>query len=60
MVSDLLKGWQDDFATVKSRGMVLELFEKKRDAIPPHSTPPQALMVGMSNWSNKPLEKFGV
>jgi hypothetical protein len=28
---------------LKGRGMVLGLFEKKRDAIPPHPAPPQAL-----------------
>jgi hypothetical protein len=36
MVSNLLKRWQDDVVTVKGRGMVSGLFEKKRDAIPPH------------------------
>jgi hypothetical protein len=28
---------------LKGRGMVSGLFEKKRDAIPPHPAPPQAL-----------------
>jgi hypothetical protein len=32
MVSNLLKRWQDDFATVKRQ----RLFEKKWDVIPPH------------------------
>jgi hypothetical protein len=36
VVSHLLKRWRDDFATVKCRGMVSGLIEKKRDAIPPH------------------------
>jgi hypothetical protein len=42
MFSNLLKRWRDDFATVK-RQVVSGLFEKKRDAIPPHPAPPQAL-----------------
>jgi hypothetical protein len=29
---------------LKGRGMVSGLFEKKRDAIPPHPAPPQALV----------------
>jgi hypothetical protein len=29
---------------LKGRGMVSGLFEKKLDAIPPHPTPPQALL----------------
>jgi hypothetical protein len=32
---------------LKGRGMVLGLFEKKRDAIPPHPTPLQALVVAI-------------
>jgi hypothetical protein len=31
---------------LKGRGMVSGLFEKKRDAIPPHPVPPQALTIG--------------
>jgi hypothetical protein len=46
VVSHLLKKKRDDFATVKGRGMVSGLFEKKRDAIPPHPAPSQALKVG--------------
>jgi hypothetical protein len=30
---------------LKGRGMVLGLFERKRDAIPPHPAPPQALVI---------------
>jgi hypothetical protein len=30
---------------LKGRGMVSGLFEKKRDAIPPHPAPPQALYI---------------
>jgi hypothetical protein len=36
MVSNLLKRWQDDFATVKRRRDGFGLFEKKWDAILPH------------------------
>jgi hypothetical protein len=43
VVPHLLKRWRDDFVTVKCRGMVSGLFEKKRGAIPPHPDPHQAL-----------------
>jgi hypothetical protein len=36
MVSNLLKMWRDDFTTVKRQKDISGLFEKKRDAIPPH------------------------
>jgi hypothetical protein len=35
------------FRLLKGRGMVSGLFEKKRDAIPPHPAPPQALRIGV-------------
>jgi hypothetical protein len=35
---------------LKGRGMVSGLFEKKRDAIPPHPAPPQALTVCKSYY----------
>jgi hypothetical protein len=35
---------------LKGRGMVLGLFEKKRDAISPHPVPPQALQMGHDEW----------
>jgi hypothetical protein len=47
MISNLLRRWQIDFATLKGRGMVLGLFEKKQDAILPHCAPPQALVIIM-------------
>jgi hypothetical protein len=34
---------------LKGRGVVSGLFEKKRDAIPPHPAPPQALGPGNVN-----------
>jgi hypothetical protein len=54
VVSHLLKKKRDAFKSakkgggiilrlLKGRGMVSGLFEKKRDAIPPHPAPPQAL-----------------
>jgi hypothetical protein len=33
---------------LKGRGMVSGLFEKKRDAILPHPTPPQALVIAVT------------
>jgi hypothetical protein len=44
MVSNLLKRWRDNFATVK-RQRDSGLFEKKWDAIPPNPTPPQAMYI---------------
>jgi hypothetical protein len=35
---------------IKGRGMVSGLFEKKRDAIPPHPAPPQALPLMIRNY----------
>jgi hypothetical protein len=44
MVSNLLKSGGMILRLLKGRGMVSGLFEKKRDAIPPHPAPPQALV----------------
>jgi hypothetical protein len=41
----LLKKKRDDFATLKGKGVVSGFFEKKRDAIPPHPAPPEALVI---------------
>jgi hypothetical protein len=59
VVSHLLKKKRDGFKSakkgggmilplLKGRGMVSGLFEKKRDAIPPHPAPPQALLMILS------------
>jgi hypothetical protein len=34
---------------LKGRGMVSGLFEKKREAIPPHPAPPQSLLITEKN-----------
>jgi hypothetical protein len=45
---------------LKGRGMVSGLFEKKRDAIPPHPAPPQALIIGQKIGSLVALFIIGV
>jgi hypothetical protein len=46
MVSNLIKkGGGMILLLLKGKGMVSGLFEKKRDDIPPHPAPPQALAV---------------
>jgi hypothetical protein len=37
MVSNLLKRWQDDLATIKKQRYGFKFFEKKWDTIPSHS-----------------------
>jgi hypothetical protein len=43
---------------LEGRGMVSELFEKKRDANPPHPAPPQALFFFFAESSRRYQENF--
>jgi hypothetical protein len=43
---------------LKGRGIVSGLFEKKRDAMPPHPVSPQALVVRVLNFATSKKEKL--
>jgi hypothetical protein len=45
MGSNPLKGWRDDFATVKRQRDGFGAFRKETGFIPPHPAPPQALSI---------------
>jgi hypothetical protein len=49
MVSNLIKSWQDDFATVKRQRDGFRAYQKETDAILPHPTPLQALVITTTN-----------
>jgi hypothetical protein len=38
---------------LRSNGMLLSDFKRNRDAIPPHSTPPQALTISLIMKANR-------
>jgi hypothetical protein len=53
MVSNLLKRWRDDSATVKRKRDGFGAFrKKKRDAIPPHLALSQVLLVMIPQFKN--------